>query len=204
MPGRVDPLGPALAFEVILVCTGNQIRSPIAEALVGRLAGVFPVATRSLGLVDLGAKPPPKEAIEAATELGVDISMHRSTWMRPRALEESDVVVGFEPVHVAAAVLDGGAPVERTFMLRELVELLEEVDVPQDMDQVERARLAVARANERRRALGGRSLTAPVHDPLGRGRSAHRSAARELDELVPRLIDGLFGPARPARRRTGA
>ena len=202
MAGRADPSGPALAFEVVLVCTGNQIRSPIAEALVGRLAAAFPVATRSLGLVDLGGKPPPREAIEAAAELGLDISMHRSTWMQPQALEESDVVVGFEPVHVAGAVLDGGAPAERTFMLRELVELLEEIDVPQERDPVGRARLAVARANARRRALGGRSLAAPVHDPLGRGRGAHRGAARELDELVPRLVDGLFRPC-PAENRRG-
>jgi len=187
---------------MILVCTGNQIRSPIAEALVGSFAAAFPVATRSLGLVDLGGKPPPREAIEAAAELGLDISMHRSTWMQPRTLEESDLVVGFEPVHVAGAVLDGGAPAERTFMLRELVELLEEVDVPQELDPMKRARLAVAQANGRRRMLGGRSLAAPVHDPLGRGRGAHRSTARELDELVPRLVDGLFRP-RPAENRRG-
>lgn len=202
MAGRADPSGAARTFEVVLVCTGNQIRSPIAEALVGRLTAAFPVATRSLGLVDLGGKPPPREAIEAAAELGLDISGHRSTWMEPRALAESDVVVGFEPLHVAAAVLDGGAPAERTFMLRELVDLLERTDIPQQVDPVERARLAVVRANERRRAPGGRRLAAPVHDPLGRGRSAHRHAARELDELVPRLVDGLFRPG-PGEQRLG-
>jgi len=191
---HVVAAGPALAFELALVCTGNQIRSPIAEALVGRLAATFPIATQSMGLVDIGREPPPREAIEVAAGLGLDISMHRSRRMEPLSLQESDLVVGFELVHVAAAVLDGGARAERTFMLRELVELLEQVDVPEEDNPATRARLAVAVAHERRGALSGRSAAAPVNDPLGRGRGAYRSAARELGELVPRLVDGLFRP----------
>ncbi len=176
------------------MCTGNQIRSPIAEAFVRRLASALPVATRSMGLVDLRGEPPPQEAIEAAAALGLDISMHRSRWMEPLALQHSDAVVGFEFIHVAAAVVDGGARAERTFMLRELVELLELVDVPEGNAPAERARLAVARADERRRALGRRSVAAPVDDPLGRGRTAYRTAAGELGALVPRLVNGLFRP----------
>ena len=51
-------------------------------------------------------------------------------WLEPGSLRDSDAVVGFEPVHVAAAVLEGGAPTERAFLLRELVELLEQEDAP--------------------------------------------------------------------------
>jgi len=189
-PVRAEP-----DFQLVLVCTANQIRSPIAEALVLRLAGALPLATRSRGLLDLGPKSPPSAAIEAAADLGLDISTHRSRRLEPGSLRESDAVVGFEPVHVASAVLDGGALVERAFLLRELVELLEQVDAPAESDPAERARLAVAAAHQRRRALRVHNIAASLDDPLGRGRSAYRSAVRELGELVPRLVDGLFPPA---------
>ena len=179
----------------MLLCTGNQIRSPIAEALVGRLAGALPVTTRSMGLLDLGAKAPPHEAIEAAADLGLDISRHRSRRLEPLSLRGSDVVVGFEPVHVAAAVLEGGALAERSFLLRELVELLEQLGDLEENEPVERARLAVAQAHERRRSRPAHNVAASLNDPLGRGRSAYRSAVRELGELVPRLVDGLFRPS---------
>ena len=184
---------PALAFELALVCTGNQIRSPIAEAFVQSLAVGLPLSTRSLGMVNIAGTPSPREAIEAAAGFGLDISRHKSNWMSPLALQRSDAVVGFEPVHVAAAVLDGGARVDRTFMLRELVELLEHVKVPNDIEPTERARLAVAEAHRIRRASGGRPRVAPVADPLGRGRRAYETTMRELGELVPLLIQGLFG-----------
>jgi protein-tyrosine phosphatase len=186
--------GAGTDFQLVLVCTANRIRSPIAEALVQRLAGALPLSTRSRGLLDLGSKPPPRDAIEAAEDFGLDISRHRSRWLEPGSLRDCDAVVGFEPVHVAAAVLEGGAPTERVFLLRELVELLEREDAPAEDEPVERARSAVARAHERRRALRTRTLGASLDDPLGRGRSAYRSAVRELGELVPRLVDGLFPP----------
>ncbi len=178
----------------MLVCTANRIRSPIAEVLVQRLAGALPLTARSRGLLDLGSKPPPRDAIEAADDFGLDISRHRSRWLEPGSLRDCDAVVGFEPVHIATAVLEGGAPTERVFLLRELVELLEQEDAPAEDDPVERARLAVARAHERRRALRTHTIGASLADPLGRGRSAYRSAVRELGELVPRLVDGLFPP----------
>ena len=96
LPARAEP-----DFQLVLVCTANQIRSPIAEALVLRFAGALPLATRSRGLLDLGPKSPPPAAIEAAADLGLDISTHRSRRLEPGSLRESDAVVGFEPVHVA-------------------------------------------------------------------------------------------------------
>ena len=72
--------------------------------------------------------------------------------------------------------------------------------LPSESDPVERARLAVARAHARRRALPVQNIAASLDDPHGRGRSAYRSAVRELGELVPRLVDGLFRQARAADR----
>ena len=189
---ELDDAKPGNQFELVLICTANQIRSPIAEALINRLAGALPLATRSAGLLDLGSKPPPREAVEAAADLGLDISGHRSRRLEPRSLRDTDAVIGFEPVHVAAAVLDGGAHVGRAFLLRELVELLEQGDAPEAIEPVPRARLAMAGAHERRRSLPAHNVSASLDDPLGRGRNAYRNATRELGELVPRLVDGLF------------
>ena len=192
-------------FELVLLCTGNRARSPVAEGFLRDLLADLPVRVRSLGTLELGAAPALPEAIEAAAGLGLDISEHRARALAGEDLSGADLVVGFEQRHVAAAVVDGGARRDRVFSLPELAELLEESAPQRFGDPVERARQAIADAHARR-SRHSASERAELADPLGHDRSFYRNTVERVRELSTRLAAGLFGdeavrPLRLAGRR---
>jgi protein-tyrosine phosphatase len=178
-------------FEVVFVCTGNRFRSAIAEALLAKLTQGLPVKTSSAGTLDLGPVAVLPEAVELAPELGIDLADHRARCVRNVDLSGADLVLGFERMHLALAVVECGAPRERTFTLPELVSLLPEGEAA-DADPVSSARQLVRRAHGRRTA--DRQLE--LADPLGATPNVFRSTATEIQRLVERLASGLFGAGR--------
>lgn len=196
------------AFELVLICTGNRVRSPIAEAFLRHLLDDLPVELRSLGTLQLGEAPPLPEALEAAAVLGFDISGHRARAIHGHDLGGADLVIGFEQRHLAAAVVEGGAPRERTFLLTELVELLADSRAEPFGEPVERARKAVAEAHARRTRAGA-TTRAEIADPLGQDRSFYRNTVERVRDLSTRLAIGLFGEdavrplAMPVRAESG-
>jgi protein-tyrosine phosphatase len=182
-------------FRIVVVCTGNRFRSPIAEHVLRHETAGIPVDVSSVGVLDLGAIEALPEAIEAGRELGFDLSAHRTCVLAPEPLENADLVLGFERQHIARAVVAGRAPLERTFTLPELVELLPAVPPDDDAEPIARARALVASVA----AARPDPRTAPVPelaDPLGRSRSFFRHTAEQVDELSRRLVTQLFGSPR--------
>jgi protein-tyrosine-phosphatase len=171
-------------FEVVFICTGNRFRSAIAEALLTRLTEGLPVTVTSAGTLDLGPVGVLPEALELAPGLGVELGEHRARCVRDVDLRDADLVLGFELVHVATAVVDCGAARERSFTLPELVELL-----PRDVEADGDPREAVRRAHEAREPGRMRELA----DPLGARPEVFRATAEELRQLVQRLAASLFG-----------
>src|SRR5680860_173255 len=111
-------------FEVVFVCTGNRARSPLAAVLFDRYSEGVDVRVHSVGTLELGSLPALPRAVEAGRDLFVDLSGHLTRSVRDVDLSSADVVLGFESFHVSAAIAQGGAHPERTFLLRELVALL--------------------------------------------------------------------------------
>jgi protein-tyrosine phosphatase len=178
-------------FEAVFVCTGNRARSPLAEAFFRRHVTGLPVTTRSFGTSDVGSAPALPFAIEAGCALGIDLTGHTAHPLRPGALAHADLVVGFEPFHVTLSVVEGGADRSRTFLLRELVELLDE---PWDeRDPLSRPRSAVADADAMRSHATSNAAAFSIADPLHSSAREMLRAATEIDELVQRLVGGLFG-----------
>ena len=180
-------------FNIVLVCTGNRVRSPMAEAFLRQLIGHLPVALVSVGVEDWGSQPAMPEAVEAARDLGVDLSSHRAKPLAGADLAGADVVIGFERAHVVKAIEQGKAPRERTFTLVELVEHLNNIDPPREPDRAERARTAIARAHAGRSQRVVSSIDVDIVDPLGGPSSAYRNTATRIRELCERLAVRLFG-----------
>jgi protein-tyrosine-phosphatase len=177
-------------FSVVFVCTGNRARSPLAEALLRRRIGSSDVSVDSCGTLDLGPLPALPEAVDAAARLGVDLRGHRARALRP-GLEDRSLVLGFEPAHVAAAVIDGGAQPERTFTVVEFAELL--TGASGMAGSPERI---VGLANARRLTS---TLSAPsIPDPLGGSRAEVRRTFERIDHLVAVIAVKLFGVEQPA------
>jgi protein-tyrosine phosphatase len=171
-------------LQVAFVCTGNRFRSPLAAALLEQAVGHDRADITSAGILDLRDVPAFPEAIEEGERLGVDLSSHRARHIGHLDLSSADLVLGFEQIHVATAVVDAGAQRSRSFTLPELAELL-------DRDEAG-AREAIARASARRGADRSTRNPPEVADPAGRGRDAFRQAADEIDELVRKLALDLF------------
>jgi protein-tyrosine-phosphatase len=172
------------------VCTANRFRSVLAAGVAARALEDLPVRICSLGITDVGPGKPLPGALEAAARIGIDLTGHRALVLSRGALADFDLVVGFELAHVAAAVVEGGARIRRTFVLREIVDLVERVRVDGTLDWFAHAEAVLLPLDER--ADQPRSPR-PIPDPAGRSHAAQRAIAGEIVDLTSRMLRGLFG-----------
>ena len=180
-------MGSSDDFDVVVICSGNRFRSPIAEAVLRREADGLPVRVRSFGTMDLPSGPALSEAIELAPRYGLDLMSHRSRPLAGEDLSGADLVIGFEQIHVSTAVVRAGAQRERTF----LVAGMDESAPSQEDGVVDRARAAVRQADEARKAAPG--TPQEIADPIGGPAAGYRKTADEVYRLTKRLAERLFG-----------
>ena len=183
-------------FEILVICTGNRNRSPIAEAALKQATEGLPVRVSSVGLLDLGCSPALPETIEVAAHLGLDINGHRSRSITEVDASQVDLLLGLEWQHVAAAVVDYGAPVDRSFTLVQLDELLAGAPQIQESDPELRAHEVIRMAQERKKSLGASSVGTAVKDPFGGPMSGYEEMAQLVKSAAERIAHALFGATR--------
>jgi protein-tyrosine phosphatase len=184
-------------FRVLLVCTGNICRSPIAHGLLTErskrlLGGVIEV--RSSGTWGLGGSPATTEGIAAAADLGIDIAGHRASRFTARLARWADLVVTMTTEQEAEVREEAAEAAAKTFTLKELVSILGAL--PPAVGEPTREAL-LRRVDEASRARAAGRIRPPadidVSDPLGLSSSAYRAVARELAGLIDDLVRGLAG-----------
>ena len=197
--------------SILVICTGNVCRSPIAEgylrgALEARLGDEAPLVASAgtAGWEGSGAMP---ESVAAAEELGVDISGHAARRLRPEHVRAADLVLAMAAEHrdeVAHAVPEAAG---RAFTLKELVRLIESLPPVQAARPSAEGLPARIRAADdlRRSGFAGGRYDEDVVDPLGMPVDSYRGIAWELKEWSDRLVDGLVGRAAsiPSNAGTG-
>jgi len=188
--------------SILVVCTGNICRSPIAEgllrdALTGRFGADAPMVS-SAGTWGVEGSPATHEAVAAAAERGTDIAAHRARRLSAVKVADADLVIAMAGEHRLALESDD-AVAGRTFTLKELVRLLESLRSPDPGALPGSLAHRVSEAAAARRAgFTGNRLDEDVADPLGLALQSYRAIAWELDEWVDRVVDGLYG-AEPIR-----
>ena len=178
------------AVRVSFICTANRARSPFAAALLRRHQTAIPVVVDSFGTMEREGDPALPKAIRAARPFGVDLMPHRARSVSPDSLRTSDLVVGFEPFHVAHSVVTGGADRSRAFLLPELAWMLEEVSPvpPHDADGVD---LVLGRVNAVRDASSrGPSV---IGDPVGSSDRRFLETYASIESMVEIVAVRLFG-----------
>jgi low molecular weight protein-tyrosine phosphatase len=182
--------------SILVVCTGNVCRSPIAEGLLragfaSRLGSHAPTVSSvgTMGWSGSGADP---HSVEAAAERGVDISDHRARELTDHHVASATLILAMSRDHAHAVVDRDPAAARRTFTLKELVRLLEALPPAPPGDLAARVNAA-----DRLRSGGfaGNPDDEDVADPLGLPLDSFRAVAWELDEWIARLVDGLLGRA---------
>ncbi len=180
--------------RVLVVCTGNVCRSPIAEGLLRaafaeRMGHDAPevASAGTMGWTGSGADP---NSIRAAAERGVDISGHRAREVSDEDVARADLVVAMATEHARALAGETGS---RTFTLKELVRILEALPEIEDAS-LGRLSERIAEADRLRRGgFEGDPRDEGIADPLGMPLDAFRAVAAELDAWCSRLADGLVG-----------
>jgi len=185
---------------ILVVCTGNICRSPIAEgllrvALEARLGVEAPdvVSAGTMGWAGSGADP---YSVAAAAERGVDISGHRARELEPAEIAGSALILGMAIEHAHAVVAEVPEVRSRTFTLKELVRLVESLPEVHEATPERRLSERVAAADRlRAQGFAGDPRDDGIMDPLGMPLHAFRAVATELDGWCSRLAVGLFGRA---------
>ena len=85
--------------KVLVVCTGNTCRSPMAEGWLNhKLAGKGWVA-ESAGVAAWGGGSASSEAVEVMREIGVDISSHRNRSLTRALADEAAIILAMTDGH---------------------------------------------------------------------------------------------------------
>jgi protein-tyrosine phosphatase len=192
--------------SILLVCTGNICRSPIAEGLLRRLLASrnAPIDVGSAGTSGWDGSPAMPESIEAAAERGADISAHLARRLARSMVEDADLIVAMSAEHREGVLWMASGAEPRTFTLKEVVRLLEHLPpagAKADPEGSLRKRVAQAHAL-RTSGYAGNPFDDDVADPLGLPVEAYRAVAWELEEWCTRLVAGLLGTAAPAGLQT--
>jgi len=198
----LDSLGFRMA-QVLVVCTGNICRSPMAEGFLRDLFELRedqdePIDVSSAGTSAWDGSPATQEAISAAADREADISDHRARRLAAHHVEHADLVLGMTTDHALAAVQLVPTAAPRTFTLKEFVQILESrqgVDEAEGSN-VERLRAQVRAADQiRLDGFEGNRYDLDVVDPIGLSQDTYRAVAWEIDQLCARLVDAMLGKA---------
>ena len=178
--------------NVLVLCSANQCRSPMAAALLTRRLGALriSVAVRSAGLLQEGllqeGESPPPGVISALAHYGLEISGQRSHRVTVADLTWADLVLGMSREHVRHAVVTAPGAWPRAFTLKELVRRGEQAG-PREAREPFAEWLTRVHDGRERPALLGDSPLDDVADPMGGPPRAYADTAALLDELLGRL-----------------
>lgn len=150
--------------NILLVCTGNTCRSPMARALFLQCleenhqieSGHFQVI--SAGIYTSDGLPASEEAIEVMAEEHIDLSGHRSLAISDSLVKDADVILTMSTSH-------------RDFLKHRFPQ---QADIIFDLKDF---------AGEE---------SGDIEDPYGLGLEAYRKSLRQLKELIPRAVDKII------------
>ncbi|MDQ3663496.1 MAG: hypothetical protein M3353_02405 [Actinomycetota bacterium] len=171
----------ASPLRVLVVCTGNICRSPLAERLLQRRLGDLAVVS-SAGVRGLDAAAMDPHAAAELRRLGGDPAGFSSSRLVADDVAAAELVITMTRAQRSEALTVEPRGLHRTFTLRELAYLLAASDVPYDpattIGRLARTRTSATLADY------------DIADPIGGSAQLHRQVADEIAAAV-----GVIGAA---------
>ncbi len=184
---------PGAGPDILVVCTGNVCRSPMAEALLRHhlSAAGLALSVHSAGTLGWNSAGPTDHTLTALTERGVELDGHISRRMNAQLIAPAQLIITMTNDHMDAVRNHHEPAAARTFVLGQLVRLAEKHGPRDDRSLGEWvAALDEFRAVPRRRARPQEE----IRDPLGEPLEAYQELAAQLEDLTIRLVRRLGAP----------
>ncbi|HZG94527.1 MAG TPA: low molecular weight phosphatase family protein [Mycobacteriales bacterium] len=189
-------------FDILMVCTGNICRSPMAELILAdALSGAVDASGRqvfrvhSAGTYGLHGYPIDAHAGRLMTDRGIDPSAFRAREITASMVAEADLVLTATREHRAHVVTLHPRSAQRTFTIREFGRLCTGID-PATLppgDAVRRARAVVAAAAAQRGMFTAPRHEDDVADPYGARLTAFEASAALITEALALPVTLLAG-----------
>lgn len=183
------------AINLLIVCTGNVCRSPMAAGFLRHRLERLGVsaAVASAGLLDETEDAPPSAgAVKAVASWGIDITGHRARVLGPAMVRDAELVIGMAREHVREASIMVPGAWSRVFTLKELVRRGDAVGPRGAHERLDDwlGRLAEGRDPA---ALMGTSPEDDIADPIGLSDAAYEATAKELESLIDQVVELVWG-----------
>ncbi|MEA5456997.1 low molecular weight phosphatase family protein [Sinomonas sp. JGH33] len=182
-----------VSFNVLVVCSGNLCRSPIAEQLLRARTAGHPVIVSSAGTVADDGAPMPEEAAMVSRRYGGEPSGHRSQLLTESHLRSADLVLTATRAHRGSVVQMLPRMSRKAFTISEFARLLGAVP------EAERATLAdTASVVDAARSLRGfvSPPDEPEHDdledPYRQPFEVYEAVGARLDAEIGIIASGLW------------
>jgi protein-tyrosine phosphatase len=169
-----------VTHRVLVVCTANQCRSPMAAALLRQRLPTLQVA--SAGSLP-GGRPASGGSVRAMAARGIALDDHVSRTIDRDAIAGADLILCMARAHLRDVVVAVPTALPRTFTLRELVRRGEAVGTADTLD----AWLTMVGHGRRTSDLLGDDPNDDIADPIGGPDSEYERTAVQLEDLIERL-----------------
>lgn len=120
---------------VLVVCTANICRSPMAAGLLQHALAGQPEPLRSLNVVSAGVsarrgEPVSENSVVALRKVGIDISQHQSRPLTQDLLDHARLVLCMTESHRAMIQLQANPAPKHVYLFREFMPQGEDKEIP--------------------------------------------------------------------------
>jgi protein-tyrosine-phosphatase len=121
--------------SVLVVCTANICRSPMAAGLLAHALAAQPEPLRSVqvssaGVAARNGEPVSENSVVALRKVGIDISNHVSRPLTQELLDNSSVIICMTESHRAMIQLQADPAPKHVYLLREFIPRGADKEIP--------------------------------------------------------------------------